>query len=72
MTPDVPLQKSTTEDQFTIEWSDDNDDQTDHDDTIDHVKSSTVHMNQKQQMLSPSAQQRPSLHSIGSYNIESE
>ncbi|RTG88810.1 uncharacterized protein DC041_0009429 [Schistosoma bovis] len=71
MTPDVPLQKCTTEDQFTIEWSDDNDDQTDHDDTIDHVKSSTIHMNQKQQMLSPSAQQRPSLHSIGSYNIES-
>ncbi|VDO73041.1 unnamed protein product [Schistosoma margrebowiei] len=72
MTPDVPLQKSTTEDQFTLEWSDDNDDQTDHDDTIDHVKSNTVHMNQKQQMLSPSAQQRPSLHSIGSYNIENQ
>ncbi|CAH8600678.1 unnamed protein product [Schistosoma intercalatum] len=72
MTPDVPLQKSTTEDQFTLEWSDDNDDQTDHDDTIDHVKSNKVHMNQKQQMLSPSAQQRPSLHSIGSYNIENQ
>uniref|UniRef100_A0A5K4ELX7 Rabconnectin-related n=1 Tax=Schistosoma mansoni TaxID=6183 RepID=A0A5K4ELX7_SCHMA len=73
MTTDVPLQKYTTQNQFTIEWSDDNDDdQIEQDDTIDHVKSGAVQMNQKQQRSSSSAQQRPSIHSIGSYNIENQ
>ncbi|CAH8559081.1 unnamed protein product [Schistosoma turkestanicum] len=77
---DDPLQKYNStklQDQFTIEWSDDDNDDTGDqpikEDTTDHVRSSTVHTNEKQrQSSSSSAQQRHSLCSVDSVNIENQ